>query len=93
MLNQAGIKNLQSLLETQFRKDRNLKSNEPLTEGGLFENKIEPNDNFFLTSKGIGFNYMPYEIGPYALGEIDIFIPFSQLTSYLQPAIKKLSTE
>jgi hypothetical protein len=93
VLNPAGIKNLKSLLEMQFRNDRGLKSGEPLTEGGLFENTIEPNENFFLTSKGIGFNYMPYEIGPYVLGEIVVFIPFSQLTSYLQPSIKKLTTE
>ncbi len=85
-----GKKQLSRLLEKYFRKTYLLKNTDPLTEGGLFENKIEPNENFFVTSKGIGFNYVPYEIGPYAMGEISVFIPFSELNNYLQPSFKKL---
>lgn len=85
-----GKKQLTKLLEKYFRKAYSVKEKDPLTEGGLFENKIEPNNNFYLTTKGIGFNYMPYEIGPYAMGEIQIFIPFAELNNYLQPYFKKL---
>ncbi len=86
----AGKKTLHSLLEKNFRKQFNLKPADPLKEGGLFENKIEPNKNFYVTGKGIGFCYNPYEIGPYVMGEINIFIPFSEMRNYLKDDFRKL---
>jgi hypothetical protein len=61
-----------------------------LQKAGLFENKIDTTDNFYITQNGIGFVYMPYEIGPYAMGEIEIFIPFFELTEYLTSTIRAL---
>lgn len=90
VLSGSGEKQLSRLLGKYFRKENNLKDTDALTEGGLFENKIEPNNNFFVTGKGISFNYTPYEIGPYAMGEIVIFIPFTELSAYLQSDFKKL---
>lgn len=86
----AGKKQLPTLLEKYFRKTYGLKDSDSLSDGGLFENTIKPNSNFYVTAKGIGFNYEPYEIGPYALGEINIFIPFSELNGSLQPVFKKI---
>lgn len=84
-------KTLNSLLDKYFRKTYGLKAGDSLSEtGGLFENKIEANDNFCITSKGIMFSFNPYEIGPYALGEISIFIPFAEMNSILHPGFKKL---
>lgn len=86
-----GKQQLGPLLEKHFRKNRGLKKNEALNgTGGLFENKIEANDNFYLTSKGIGFSYAPYEIAPYSTGEVNIFIPFVSMKGLLKPAFKKL---
>jgi hypothetical protein len=90
ILTDAGTLKLQSLLERNFRRQFKLKSTDSLTEAGLFENKIEPNSNFYITGKGLAFAYSPYEIGPYVMGEIDIFIPFRELEAYLRPAFKKL---
>jgi hypothetical protein len=90
ILSATGKNQLRRLLEKYFRKEYNLKEAQALTAGGLFENKIEPNKNFFVTGKCIGFSYAPYEIGPYALGEIVIFIPLSDLTPYLQTDFKNL---
>jgi hypothetical protein len=78
-----GERRLSQLLEQHFRLDHSLVPQDSLQEAGLFENKIAPNDNFYLTSKGIGFNYAPYEIGPYVMGEIEIFVPFTELKGYL----------
>ncbi|MDX2072439.1 MAG: DUF3298 domain-containing protein [Haliscomenobacter sp.] len=50
----------------------------------LFVDKVEPNGNFFLTGKGICFNYVPYEIGAYAAGELKIFVPFGELKSVMR---------
>jgi hypothetical protein len=90
VINATGKAQLPKLLEKHFRRIYKVKAADPLTEGGLFENKIEPNDNFYVTSKGIGFCYVPYEIAPYAAGQIHVFIPFSELKNYLQPSIKKI---
>jgi hypothetical protein len=90
IINKAGQPKLAKLLEKSFRKAYSLKAGDSLSEGGLFENKIDPNDNFYVTAKGIGFCYNPYEIGPYAMGEINVFIPFAELSAYLQPEFKKL---
>ena len=90
VITESGKRQLQNLLEKNFRKQFNLKPTDSLTEGGLFENKIEPNENFYVTGKGIGFCYNPYEIGPYAMGEVNIFIPFSDLKNFLKENFKKL---
>lgn len=63
----------------------------------LFENKIAPTDNFGLTSKGIIFCYPPYEVAPYAAGEIRLFVPFERVKAILKPdfgvAMNKGQTE
>ena len=91
IMDEKGKKALNTLLEKYFRLQYKLKSNESLTEGGLFENKIEPNDNFYLTEKGIGFVYQPYEISSYAMGEINVFIPLQELKDHLKPSAKLLT--
>ena len=93
MLTTAGQANLPLLLKKYFRKNYNLDANDSLKEAGLFEEKIKPNNNFYITGKGLGFSYSPYEIGPYAMGEINIFIPFSELTTSLQPAFQNLLSQ
>lgn len=90
ILTAAGRARLPGLLEKYFRIGYELKPTDSLSDGGLFENSIAPNDNFYISAKGIGFSYTPYEIGPYAMGEIEVFIPFSELMGYLQPKFRKL---
>ncbi|RYZ45762.1 MAG: DUF3298 domain-containing protein [Sphingobacteriales bacterium] len=89
VLTPTGIKQLRKLLEKNFRKALNMGAAESLTEAGLFDNKIEPNKNFFLTATGIGFGFSPYEIGPYAMGEVIIFIPYSDFGNGINPSFKK----
>jgi|GEM_PF-599823 len=89
VLSPAGKKQLNALLAKHFRRDRKLSAGSPLTEGGLFDDKLEATDNFFLTGTGIGFSYAPYEIGPFAMGEIIIFIPYSDFGKNLNPSFRK----
>ncbi len=90
VLIKTGKAHLPSLLKKYFRKNYNFRANASLKEAELFEEKIEPNNNFYFTGKGTGFYYSPYEIGPYSMGEINIFIPFTELNNFLQPEFKKL---
>jgi Protein of unknown function (DUF3298) len=89
VLTAEGIKQLPKLLEKSFRRTYNIKANETLISAGLFESTIKPTDNIFVTDKGIGFGYPPYEIGPYAMGQLDLFIPFAELNQWLMPSVKK----
>ncbi|MGZ8545323.1 MAG: DUF3298 domain-containing protein [Flavisolibacter sp.] len=84
LLDQKGKNELGRLLEKYFRIQYDLSPGESLEEGGIFDNKIEPNANFYFTGKGIGFVYHPYEIASYAMGEIDIFIPAKELLPYIK---------
>lgn len=90
ILTESSRQNLGPLLEKHFRRQYKVKDSETLEDAGLFDNKIEPTSNFYVTGKGIGFIYNPYEIGPYAMGEIDLFIPFTELGDGLRTEIKAL---
>lgn len=73
---------LQSYVEKNFRLQQHIKPEEPLDKI-LFENKLPANNNFYFTSKGLGFYYIPYEVAAYAYGEVDVWIPFTELKQYL----------
>lgn len=45
----------------------------------LFETDILPSGNFYVTSKGITYIYQRYEIGPYAIGIIEVTIPWKEI--------------
>ena len=85
----AGRATLYTLLEKKFRAAFNIKKEEKLSEY-LSENTIAPCNNFLLTTKGIGFHYNPYVIGPYALGDVYLYIPFKEIEAYLKPEFKQL---
>lgn len=74
------IPHLENAVRTQF----GLNTEAPL-DLVLFSNEIQATENFGLTGKGIIFNYPPYEIGAYALGEIRLFVPYSDIKPLLQP--------
>jgi len=76
---------LQPILEKYFREQYHIKSS---LQEVLFDNHISANDNFYFNEKGIGFVYNPYEIASYAQGQINVFIPFSALQKYINPAFR-----
>lgn len=72
-------------LEKAFRKKYKVPANEALN-GYIFDNAIKPNDNFFITNKGVTFCYTPYEIAAYAVGQITLFIPFDDVKDFVNEA-------
>ena len=85
----AGRRLLQTLMQQKFRKLYNVEASEKIS-AYLFSDSIPLSNNFLLTTKGIGFNYNPYAIGPYAMGIIFIYIPFEEINAYLKPEFKQL---
>lgn len=72
-------------LDRAVRVKYGLKPNQAL-DAILFEKEIQANENFGITDKGIFFVYTPYEIAPYAAGEIELFVSFEQISEYVQEA-------
>ena len=77
-------KTVNAALANALRRQFNLKKNEPLTSV-LFDNNIQTTTNFCITPKGILFLYNPYEIAAYAMGEIELFVPFEEVKNVLNP--------
>jgi Protein of unknown function (DUF3298). len=80
---------LNRLLQNEFRRAYHLKKEEKITDY-LFNDTIPISNNFLVTGKGITFSYLPYEIGPYVMGNIALFIAYKDIDVYLKPAFKKL---
>ena len=51
---------------------------------GISAADITPNDNCSIGPKGLTYIYNPYEIAPYALGQITIFVPYEDLQPILR---------
>jgi hypothetical protein len=45
----------------------------------LFEDSIEPNENFFISAKGVTFHYNAADIAPYSAGPVEITVPWPAL--------------
>lgn len=75
---------LNKLIDKKFRKVKGLKPSDSLEkEGGLFENKIEYNDNFAITKDGLLFYYNNYEIAPYAAGPMELLLTYDELNKLI----------
>lgn len=48
------------------------------------DGEFELNDNFEISEKGLTFLFNQYEIGPYAIGMPEIFIPYSKMKGLLK---------
>ncbi len=79
---------LAGILERNLRKEYNIKAKDALSTF-LFDDFIKPNNNFYFNANGIAFMYNPYEVASYAQGQIVIFIPYSDVRTYLVPAFVK----
>jgi len=84
----ADSATLQKIVEQQFRKQYKIGASEKLTKV-LFEEHLALTRNFYLTGKGIGFLYNPYEVAAYAQGQIEVFVPFTVLKNHLTPAFRE----
>jgi hypothetical protein len=74
---------LTALINKAVRNMYSVKPEESLKERGFFTDLVEPHQNFYINSDGIGFYYNYYMISSYANGPTDVFIPFSDLKGIL----------
>jgi hypothetical protein len=70
---------LKKAVDEAMRKKYSVPSSSGFTSAGFFDDEIELSDDFFVTDTGIGFQWDPYEIAPYAMGGVEIEVPYSAL--------------
>jgi hypothetical protein len=58
---------------------------ESLSDAGMFEDYIDltTDQDFFLLSDALVFQFDPYEIAPYSMGNIEVVIPFESINDHL----------
>ena len=77
---------LTKILQRRLLIGYKVKTLEELEEKeGISAADITPNDNCSIGPKGLTYIYNPYEIAPYALGQVTIFVPYEDLQPILRP--------
>ncbi len=71
----------------------NVSSIKELQDKGIFADRIYVTDNFYLQGYDIVFHYNPYDIAPYALGSINVRIPYYQIQSCIKPEAASMLSE
>lgn len=58
---------------------------ETLYDAGLFEDNLQLNfdQDFYLIHRGLVFQFDPYEIAPYSMGNIEVTIDFSEISEFI----------
>lgn len=75
---------LRDIINSAARKKYHLQRNQPMTDAGFFVEYLDPTPNFYITKDGMGFFYNQYEVAPFALGPIEIFVSYSDLVRILR---------
>ena len=52
-------------------------------KSGIFTDRIFLTHNVYLTGNNIVFYYNPYDIAPWAVGPIEVVVPYYNLEQYL----------
>ncbi|MBB5394503.1 DUF3298 and DUF4163 domain-containing protein [Mucilaginibacter sp. AK015] len=77
---------LAKIAEKIFRKDEKLSDTSSLARDYFFkDNKFALNENYSITPLGIRFVYNQYEIKPYAAGQTELILPYSQIKKLMRP--------
>ena len=77
---------LTKIIQSHLLKTYGKKTAQELEQSeGIYVSDLTPNDNFAIGARGLTYCYNPYEIAPYAMGIIEIFIPYEALTNILRP--------
>lgn len=75
---------LMAIVVHQLMRDYGTTTMEDLANAsGIFTEALFLSDNVYFTDKGITFYYNPYDIGPWAIGSIEVNTYLSEIMPYL----------
>ena len=72
------------LLEALIAQTDEAETKKDLRRLGYSVADVVPNENFYVTAEGITYVYNPYEIAPYAMGCIQISLPWDSIRHLLR---------
>lgn len=84
VLNENQIEKAKEAIRSALKKKYNIPADGSLTKAGFYSNNIPLARQYYFTDTHIHFHYNNYELGPFALGDQDIVIPFSELGGRLE---------
>ncbi len=70
---------LRDILNDQLRLQFEIPDNKDLRDAGFWVEAVDPSTNFYLNKDGIAFYYNQYEIAPFSMGPVQVFIPYSRM--------------
>lgn len=86
LFDEAALDKVADLIINKIAKDNKVDDPIKLEEQGFFSVKeIYPNGNIFASAEGITWIYNPYDIAAYAIGSVEVTIPFNELKPYMKP--------
>lgn len=84
VLNENQGEKAKESIHSALKKKYNIPADGSLSKAGFYSNNIPLARQYYFTDTHIHFHYNNYELGPFALGEQDIVIPFSELGGRLE---------
>lgn len=73
---------LTNLLTRKLKEKLQIPADSALPEMVYFVKEVEPCNNMYITSLGLGFYYNSYEIAPYSTGQTNLFFKFEELNPF-----------
>ncbi len=74
-----------NLILKKLAENYEVSSPKDLVSAGFFNvEDIHPNNNFMADDKGITYIYNQYEIAPYSMGVIEVFLPYEEIGSFIK---------
>ncbi len=83
LISEDSEKKLSEIITDYVAKNKGLDETTSLKKAGFFNKTLPPASNFAVTPYGLFFVYNPYEIAPYSMGIITVFIPEKELDDIL----------
>lgn len=77
---------LTRLINKKTRMDNGLSDSDSLKKAGFYYNNIPISEDISFSGNGIYLIYNIYDIAPPAMGIQKVFLPFSELGSYIKPS-------
>lgn len=87
ILSEGSLHQLNSLAEAKLRAQKGLDEKDPINTAGFWfkDSQFHLSEQFTYQKEGLTLFYNPYEIGPYSMGMVEIFIPYVEIHEMIRP--------